>query len=142
MCCVKILLSAHQALRSLSQELVEEIHNFYQEVIQAGKSYHAKFEPLAPGKRGRTKQRPGKKLLDRLEQNTSSVLAFTKDAKIPFSNNQGEQDIRMVKLKQKTHGCFRTALGGQIFCRIRSYLSTARKQNWNMLEDVKKMLVT
>ncbi|MGR3911749.1 MAG: IS66 family transposase [Candidatus Rhabdochlamydia sp.] len=134
----KTLLFAYQALKKgpLSEGIIKEIHHSYNKAIQEGHSYHAKLESLAPGKRGRTKQRPGKNLLDRLEQNATSVLAFTRDSKIPFSNNQGEQDIRMVKLKQKIGGCFRMLLGGQIFCRIRSYLSTARKQNWNMLDAI------
>jgi transposase len=79
--------------------------------------------------------------LDRLENFDLCVLAFLFDERVPFTNNQGEQDIRMIKVRQKISGCFRTLRGSQIFCRIRSYLSTCRKQGRNLWEAV-QMAVT
>lgn len=123
---------------ALSPNVVLQIEQTYSRILTEGFAYHASLPPLPSGKRGKPKQRDGKNLLDRLKEKRECVLRFIYDFSVPFTNNQGERDIRMVKLKQKIAGCFRTFKGSEIFCRIRSYISTARKQGWNIwdaLED-------
>lgn len=92
-----------------------------------------------PKRRGRPKHTKAQNLLLRLQSHEAYVLAFLNDSSVPFTNNQGEQDIRMMKVQQKVSGCFRTHQGAQIFARIRSYLSTVRKNQLDVFSEMVKL---
>jgi transposase len=116
----------------LTPERLEGFERRYRELLEAGLEANPPSE-RAPGKRGRLKQSKGKNLVDRLDKHREAVLRFMYDFKVPFDNNQAERDLRMIKVRQKISGCFRTVEGAATFLRIRGYISTLRKQGENVL---------
>ena len=107
----------------------EKYRRKYRNIIKRGEVECP--EPIRPkkkGKRGRIKRSKSRNLLERLRDYEEDTLRFMDNELVPFSNNLGENDIRMTKVQQKISGCFRSTNGARIFCRVRSYLSTCRKQ--------------
>jgi transposase len=105
----------------------------YDKLIKAGWQQHP--PPLKQkGKRGTVKQTKTQNLLQRFGDYKESILAFARDFTVPFSNNLAEQAIRMMKVKQKISGCFRSEQGAKNFAVIRSYISTMQKQGKAILD--------
>lgn len=115
------------------------IRRVYDEILENGLLEHpeVKAPPGAKKRRGKRKQSKSKNFLDRLQNYADYALAFCFDFRVPFTNNQSERDIRMMKLKDKISGTFRTEEGARIFCRIRGYISTMKKQGKNVFEALK-----
>src|SRR5712692_721688 len=105
----------------------------YDAILTEGYVANPPAPPPEKRTRGRPKQSPARNLLDRLSQGKWAVLRFLHDFAVPFDNNLAERDLRMIKVQQKVSGCFRTEVGVAMFCRIRSSLSTLRKQGMKLL---------
>jgi transposase len=123
----------------LSKSETEEYERRYGKLLKQGLRVESRKPALASGKRGRKKQTKSKNLLDRLRRYRSETLRFLYDFQVPFDNNQAERDVRMMKVQQKISGSFRTEEGARNFCRIRSYISTMRKQGHNILAALRSV---
>lgn len=129
---IDLLLTIQQAVLSHGGALPEaqaaHSREQYRALLQQAEDECPPPDPdKQPGRRGRQKRSKSRNLLERLRHYETETLRFMTDAEVPFTNNQGENDIRMTKVQQKIAGCFRSKEGADIFCRVRSYLSTCRK---------------
>ena len=118
----------------LGQRAFKKMSAAYHAILQKGRRQH-------PRRAGPAAQSKAANLLDRLEDFELCVLAFTLFEEVPFTNNGAEQDIRMQKVQQKISGCFRTLHGARVFARLRSYISTCRKQGRNILDELQNAIL-
>jgi len=114
----------------------------YDYIVSQGLAFHAAQappenpNPTAKKRRGRAKKRIGHNLVIRMRDHRQSVLRFITDPAVPFTNNQAEQDVRMMKVRQKVSGGFRSLTGAESFATLRTVISTARKQGIDILETL------
>jgi len=131
-----------QGVRGMpSPEREDWLAQYFQLLAQGYTAQAPPASTCTAKRRGRQKQHPAKNLLDALLQRAEQVLAFVEDGTVPFTNNQAEQDLRMAKVQQKISGTFRSPAGVTAFCRIRSYLSTMRKQGQALLPALRAVFL-
>jgi hypothetical protein len=122
-----------------NEHQIQEFGERYDRLVMQGELANPPPQKVE-GKRGKPKKTKGGNLVERLKKHKDEILRFlTTGGKSPFTNNQAEQDVRMMKVKQKIAGCFRTRDGARNFAKIRGYNSTMRKQGYSVVEAVKTL---
>jgi hypothetical protein len=122
----------------LDPTVLHSIRVRYGKLVSKGWTANTEAAAARPGK---WYQHTATNLLNRLDTYRDDVLRFTVDFNVPFSNNQGERDIRMVKLQQKISGSWRTKTGADHYCAIRSYVSTMKKHGDSVLEGLQRLFI-
>lgn len=114
--------------------------NYIKILKEADQEHPFELPKRKPGQKGKIAKPPVNNLIERLRIHRKNILRFIKDSAVPFTNNQGERDLRMAKVQQKISGCFRTWKGAKRFARIRSYIGTAIKQNQSVYTAIYKAI--
>jgi len=122
-----------QGKSAFSLATIRKYKALYQAILKKGFTLNP-FKPPPVKKRGRPKKSAPRNLLERLSNFADDILRFFTNFSVPFDNNFSERDLRMMKVKQKISGSFRSFTGAKYFARIRSYIMTARKQNVNAFD--------
>ncbi|KAF1073193.1 hypothetical protein MKMG_02256 [Methanogenium sp. MK-MG] len=119
---------------------LSEFERAYQNILDEGFGENPPpLDHLTCKKRGRKKRSKPSNLLRRLDGYREDILRFMYNAFVPFTNNLAERDVRMMKVQQKISGTFRSVEGAEIFCRIRGYISTVRKNGKSVYEALKRL---
>lgn len=124
--------SVEKAGGSISNKKAKWFRKRYRKILKA-----ADIE--CPHKQDSRAQSKSRNLLERLRDYETETLRFLEDKNVPFTNNRGENDLRMTKVQQKISGCFRSLEGAKIFCRIRSYILTCRKNGLGPTQALKML---
>jgi len=123
---------------NLDPEQIRVFEEKYDRIAKIG--FEENPPPLIPEnqtkKPGRIRQSKSKNLLDRFADYKTDILRFMNDFDVPFENNQAERDVRMMKVQQKISGTFRSSNGAEIFCRIRGYISTVKKNKISVIDAI------
>ena len=134
---MKDLLLGMYVASDYGKGVIPEIAGFeksYDKIIEAGEAEEP--PPERKHQKGKLKRSKGRNLLERLKKHKEWVLLFAKEAAVPFTNNQAERDIRPSKVKQKMNGGFRAASGTESYSRIHSFISTLRKLNRPVFQEL------
>lgn len=119
---------------------IKRLTHIYDKIIRDGLVYHQALTPLpCKGKQGRQPRRTGHNLLLRFFHYKQDVLRFLHDPAVPFTNNDAERDLRMMKCKQKISGGFRSSQGAEQFARIRGFISTVRKRGLSIISSIQSI---
>jgi hypothetical protein len=135
------------ARRIIEPTTRERIQNRYVEITAAGYAINPEPEAPPPGpdgkrKRGRVARGKALNLLDRFDRIYPQIMGFFEFEGVPFDNNQAERDLRMMKVREKISGTFRSEEHARAFCDLRSVISTVRKQGAAVIDSLRELVTS
>lgn len=124
---------------SLKEEQIKRLEHRYDQIIEKGHSFFPQIDKIPKDDKKDNKKPKSQNLLLRLEKHKEETLRFITNFKVPFDNNLAERDLRMIKVKQKISGTFMSRKGGEIFARIKGFISTVKKNGRNVMDELQNV---